>query len=245
MIIKDVIKNKIPRVWKFIKKTRNIVNRRIYPVVLGEISDRYVSNKMGTDRGMAIDRYYIESFLKENMKYIHGDLLEIADIEYSEKFSGPGSIFHILTFDKEVSDRKNLMIGDLTDTETLKEKTIDCFICTQTLNFIYDIKAAVKGIKFVLRENGIGLITVSGISQISPYDYPRWGDYWRFTDQSVKRIFEEEFGAGNVKVVTYGNRSSTIAFLQGMSVEDVKEYGILDEKDEMFQCIIGISVIKR
>lgn len=226
------------------KKVRNTVKRIIYPVVLGEISDRYVSNKMGTDRGMAIDRYYIESFLKDNAKYMHGDLLEIADIEYSEKFSDSGSIFHILTFDKDALNRKNLIIGDLTNIETLKEASIDCFICTQTLNFIYDIKAAVKGIKFVLKENGVALVTVSGISQISPYDYPRWGDYWRFTDQSVKRIFAEEFNEENVKVMTYGNRSSTIAFLQGMSVEDVKKYDILDEKDEMFQCIIGIVAIK-
>lgn len=85
---------------------------------------------------------------------------------------------------------------------------------------------------------------MSGLSQISPYDYPRWGDYWRFTNQSIKRIFEEEFGEGNVMAITYGNKSSTIAFLQGMSVEDVKGYDILDEKDEMFQCIIGIVAVK-
>lgn len=245
MKLKEMIKNKMPGLWKFIKKTRNVVNRIIYPVALGEIFDRHVSDKMGTDRGMAIDRYYIESFLKENAKYIHGNLLEIADTEYSEKFSDSGSVFHILTFDKEASNRKNLIIGDLTDIGTLKEKSIDCFICTQTLNFIFDVKAAVKGIKYVLKENGgVALVTVSGLSQISPYDYPRWGDYWRFTNQSIKRIFEEEFGEGNVMAITYGNKSSTIAFLQGMSVEDVKGYDILDEKDEMFQCIIGIVAVK-
>lgn len=159
MKLKEMIKNKMPGLWKFIKKTRNVVNRIIYPVALGEIFDRHVSDKMGTDRGMAIDRYYIESFLKENAKYIHGNLLEIADTEYSEKFSDSGSVFHILTFDKEASNRKNLIIGDLTDIGTLKEKSIDCFICTQTLNFIFDVKAAVKGIKYVLKENG-GLLSL-------------------------------------------------------------------------------------
>ena len=244
MTIEDVIRNKMPGIWKFLKKIRNIVNRMVYPVVFGEVSNRYVSDKMGTDRGMAIDRYYIESFLKENVGYIHGDVLEIADTEYSEKFFDANSAFHILTFDKEAPDRKNLIKGDLTNTKTLREKSIDCFICTQTLNFIFDIKSAVKGIKFVLKESGVALVTVSGLSQISPCDYPRWGDYWRFTDQSIKQIFEEEFGDGNVKILTYGNRSSAIAFLQGMSVEDVKGYDILDEKDKMFQCIIGIVAIK-
>ena len=29
---------------------------------------------------------------------------------------------------------------------------------------------------------------MSGISQISRYDMERWGEYWRFTDASTKRI---------------------------------------------------------
>ncbi len=49
-------------------------------------------------------------------------------------------------------------------------RTTDCFIVTQTLNFIYDVKSAVKGIFHMLKDGGIILATVAGIFQISRYD---------------------------------------------------------------------------
>ncbi|GEM_PF-2898356 len=75
----------------------------------------------------------------------------------------------------------------MTNINTLPSNTIDCFIVTQTLNFIYDVKSAVRGIFHMLKDGGIILATVAGISQISRYDMDRWGDYWRFTDLFIKQ----------------------------------------------------------
>ncbi len=96
----------------------------------------------------------------------------------------------------------------------------------------------------MLKPGGIALITVGGLSQISRYDYNRWGDYWRFTDLSIKKAFEEVFGEGNVEVETYGNVLSAIAFLHGISAEELTEDELF-YKDEDYQVIICIKAVKR
>lgn len=73
----------------------------------------------------------------------------------------------------------------------------------------------------------------------------RWGDYWRFTDLSIKWLFEEEFGIGNVEVISYGNVAAATAFIQGIAVEDLSNKKILDKQDNDYQVTIGIKAIKK
>ena len=141
-------------------------------------------------------------------------------------------------------NKKATIVGDLSKIETLPKNTIDCFILTQTLNFIYDYESAVKGLYQILNTNGVGLITVSGISQISKYDYDRWGDYWRFTDLSIKKIFESVFGKNNIEVSTYGNVLAATAFLHGVSAEELSSEELF-ENDINFQLTIAVKATKR
>ncbi len=96
----------------------------------------------------------------------------------------------------------------------------------------------------MLKDGGVGLITVAGISQISRYDMDRWGDYWRFTDLSIKKAFEEVFGEGIVEVETYGNVLASTAFLQGISAEELTKDELF-YKDNDYQMTITIKAVKR
>ncbi len=126
-------------------------------------------------------------------------MLEIAEGTYSQKFSCEEIKQKILHY---TSDNENAtIIGDLTKTETLPKNRVDCFICTQTFNFIYGFKDAMLGARYLLKDNGVLLATVAGLSQISRYDMGRWGDYFRFTDLSLAKIAEEA-GFKSVEVVT-------------------------------------------
>lgn len=203
-----------------------------------------VSKLFGFDRGAPIDRYYIEKFLNDNSSFIHGNILEIADSKYSRKYSkNIEDKFYVLTFDNPPADEK-LIKGDLTKEETLPESIIDCFICTQTFNFIYDVRSAIKGAYKLLNKGGVLLATVGSISQISRYDMSRWGDYWRFTDLSIRKLFEEVFLAENIQVVTYGNALAATAFVQGLAQEDIKNRKLLDMHDEDYPVTIGIIARK-
>jgi len=213
------------------------------PVVFERLQTEPISRAFGFDRGVPIDRYYIEKFLDTNRQLVHGNVLEIAENVYSKQFGANVSKYEILHFDD--TNRQATIVGDLTKPETLPENRIDCFICTQTLNFILDVGKAIEGCYKVLKPGGCLLATVSGISQISRYDMDRWGDYWRFTDLSIRLLMEKVFGEGNVEVVTYGNSLAATAFLKGLAVDDLPDRSLLDVQDADYQVTIGIKAIKR
>jgi len=218
-------------------------NRKIFPTNWKDFRNvKPISHFFGADRGQPIDRYYIEKFLSDNRKQIKGTVLEIGDDSYSKQFGKDIIRQEILLY--APNNSKSTIISDLTNHATLKKQIADCFICTQTLNFIYDVKSAVEGIYYMLRENGCALVTLSGISQISRYDMDRWGDYWRFTDKSARMIFSEIFGPENVQVVTYGNVLSSVAFLEGISAEELKEDELL-YTDCDYQITVAVKAVKR
>jgi SAM-dependent methyltransferase len=193
-----------------------------------------VSDMFGVDRGQPIDRYYIESFLKAECQNQNPELtLEVGDDSYSNLYFGQAE-HEILDFSKGM---------DLTKTGSIKREAYDVFICTQTLNFIYDIRAAIQGCYDLLKKDGILLATVAGnISQISRYDMDRWGDYWRFTELSITRLFKEVFG-DKVETRLYGNCMAATAFIQGLAVEDI-DSKLLNECDPDYSIVIGIVAVK-
>lgn len=201
-----------------------------------------VSKVFGFDRGTPIDRYYIESFLKEQSHLIQGNVLEIAESTYTNQFGVGVSQSHILHYDN--SNTKATIIGDLCDTTTLPENTIDCFICTQTFNFIYDYKKAIEGSYHVLKKEGVLLATLACMTPISKYDADRWGDYWRFMPQAVQKMFAEVFSEHQITLSLYGNSAVAALFMKGYSLEDIKKEVDLDYTDELFPLIIGVKAIK-
>ncbi|HJT21790.1 MAG TPA: methyltransferase, partial [Nitrospira sp.] len=94
-----------------------------------------------------------------------------------------------------------------------------------------------------LKPGGVLLATVSGISQISRYDMERWGDYWRFTTKSVRRLVEEVFPADHVWVESYGNVYAAISFLHGIAAEEMTQRE-LNYRDRDYELLIGVRAVK-
>lgn len=201
-----------------------------------------VSTVFGLDRGSPIDRYYIENFLRNKSELIAGRVLEIGDSLYSQRFGGTRvEAFEVLHATRE--NRAATIFGDLTNCATLPENAIDCFICTQTFNFIYEVQKAVQGAHYLLKPGGVLLATVAGISQISRYDMDRWGDYWRFTTASIEKLFEPFFTDG-IDIESFGNAMAASAFLQGVAIQDLPDLALLDLNDPDYQIIITIVARK-
>src|SRR3989338_5920044 len=180
-----------------------------------------VSRTFGFDRGLCIDRYYIEAFLASYASDIRGHVLEIGDDSYTRKF-GAGRVTRSDVLHRQEGNPKATLVGDLTDAQHIPSDTFDCIIFTQTLQFIYDVRAALTHLHRILKPGGILLATIPGISQISRHDMERWGDYWRFTTLSARRLFEEIFPKSNVTVQAYGNVLTAIAFLEGLVVNELR-----------------------
>ena len=180
-----------------------------------------VSRHWGFERGLPVDRYYIEQFLSANAKDIQGRVLEILDDAYTHQFGGDRvsqrDVLHI-----KAGNPKATLIGDLTGADHLPSDAFDCIIITQTIHLIYDVHAAIRTLYRILKPGGVLLATVPGVSQISRYDMDRWGDYWRFTTRSSHRLFAECFPADSVQIVNYGNVLTATAFLYGLATQELR-----------------------
>jgi SAM-dependent methyltransferase len=203
---------------------------------------RPISPYWGTERGRPIDRYYIEHFLAQNAGDIQGRVLEIGDNSYTHTFGGErvthSDVLHVAEDRPQVT-----IIGDLTAANHIPSDSFDCIILTQTLQAIYDVRAAIASVQRILKPDGVVLATVPGISKISRYDMDRWGYYWSFTTASARRLFTEVFPAATVRVEAYGNVLAAIAFLHGLAQEELRA-AELDYTDPDFEVLITIRAVK-
>jgi SAM-dependent methyltransferase len=200
-----------------------------------------ISREFGYDRGLPIDRYYIENFLDSQSLDVHGRVLEIGDATYTRRFGGDrvtkSDVLHVIEGNSAAT-----IVGDLTNSDLIPSASFDCLILTQTLQLIYNLQDAVTTIDRILKPGGVALITVPGISQIA---IDEWKDYWcwSFTEISARRLFTEIFPADNVTIEYYGNILTTTAFLQGLATQELTT-AELDDRDPCYQMLITIRVVK-
>jgi FkbM family methyltransferase len=204
------------------------------------VSTNPVSRVFGLDRGRAIDRFYIEQLLEQNSRLITGNVLEIGGNEYTKKFGRNVTKSDVLN---AVPSEYATIIGDLTDADCLPENYFDCIILTQTLQFIYDFKTAVQNAIKALKTNGTLLLTTSGISQISRYDMDRWGEYWRFTDRALQKMFAEFMPAESFEVRASGNVAIAKAFLDGYAIEDIDKQ-LFEYDDNDYQVVLTVRATR-
>jgi SAM-dependent methyltransferase len=199
-----------------------------------------VSRQFGFDRGKPVDRWYIERFLAQHRADVRGAVLEVAESTYTDLY-GDGQVTDSDVLHHAGTDASTI-VGDLTTGNGLPTAAYDCFICTQTLPFIYDVQAAVRGIANVLKPDGVVLATVPGMSQVSREDKRDWGDWWRFTSQGTERLFEEAFG--DVRVEAHGNVLSAAAFLYAYAAEELT-VAELSHRDPDYELLITVRATSR
>jgi hypothetical protein len=202
-----------------------------------------VSRTFGFDRGKPVDRWYIERFLAEHADDVRGRVLEVAEPTYTQWYGGNDVTQSDVLF-AAPGNPEATVVGDLATGQGLPRGAYDCFVMTQTLQVIYDVSGAVRGTRDVLATNGVLLATVPGISQISREDRRDWGDWWRFTSDSARRLFCDAYGAENVEVQAHGNVLSAACFLYGFAAEELSEVE-LAHRDPDFEMLMTIRAVKR
>ncbi len=201
-----------------------------------------ITRSFGYDRGQPIDRYYIEQFLSKYSDDIKGHVVEVGDDRYTKQFGG-SKVTASDILDQDHPDASATIVADLTKAEHILSNKFDCFIITQTLQFIYDVNAAIKTLQRVLKPGGVLLASLSCTSQISRYDMDRWGDYWRVTSAAAQRLFGDVFGEDNVQVQAFGNVLVSTAFLYGLAAEDLTTEE-LEFRDEDYESVICVQAKK-
>lgn len=208
-----------------------------------------VSRSFGFDRGQPIDRYYIEDFLARHGSVagyapgaIKGRVLEIGGREYVDRY-GLGDDLVVDVLHANASNPEATLVGDLSDPGALPPETFDCIVCTQVLCVVWDVPAALATMHRALKPGGVLLATVPGITQGLTPDRYHWGDWWRFTAGSARRLAEDAFEGGDVRVETYGNLLAATLFLHGHAAEEATREE-LDLRDPLYEVTIAVHATK-
>jgi hypothetical protein len=195
---------------------RSVREERRLPRLPAEPYER----KYGMRLGRPVDRIYIEGFLENHRGDIAGDVLEILDSVYTRRFGG-ARVQRADVLDASPDATCATVRGNLETGEGLPREAYDCFICTQTLSLIYDLRSAATHAHALLRPGGVFLVTVPGISQQADPDHEEFPDYWRFTKRSLQQLLADAFGDGNVEVEAHGTVVATASFIYGVPADRV------------------------
>jgi SAM-dependent methyltransferase len=199
---------------------------------------RPISEHWGYDRGTPVDRWYIERFLALHRADITGRVLEVKDSGYTDRFGSELAERGVLDID--AGNSAATYIADLAAAEAIPGDRFDCFVLTQTLQYMYDVGAALTHVHRILRPGGVVLATLPVVSRVTD---PPLTDYWRFTELAARKLFGEAFAGGTVETWPRGNVLSQVAFLEGLAAEDLDD-ARLEPDDPRFPLVICVRASK-
>lgn len=235
-------RNLLPRRWRrwLVRITRRPPVGRVRSEDLRRLAP--ISRSWGGDRGRPIDRYYIERFLGDHQADIRGRVLEVGDNAYTKAFGGMAvtrsDVLHI-----EAGHPHVTIVADLTDAPQLDDELFDCIICTQTLQFIPDMGAAVATLERLLKPGGVLLVTGATASPLGMAEAERWGDFWRMTTYGLRWLLERRFEAERVTVRGYGNVFAAVAFMHGLATEELEPHE-LEHVDPQYELLAAGRAVK-
>lgn len=178
-----------------------------------------LSDLYGYDRGTPVDRHCIEAFLGKHADRVRGHVAEIKDDTYARRF-GAHRIHCVIVVDVDPNNTDATLIADLAHPGSLPAESFDCIICTQTVQFVPDLAAAVRNCHRALKPGGTLLLTAPTVSRVS-HGRPET-DLWRLTPAGLRRLLAG--WPGPVTVTGYGNLAACIAFLTGHAAEELTRH---------------------
>ena len=201
-----------------------------------------ISREFGYDRGLPIDRHYIERFLAEHARDVRGVALEFQDDAYLRRFGGD-EVTAVDVLNVEPDYPGTTIAADIAVADGLPTDRFDCIVCTQVLQLVYDLYGAVRNLRSMLRPGGVLLATVPTITRITR-EPGAWEDHWRMTSASARRLFGDVFGPDSVDVQWFGNPLAAIAFLMGLAAEDLKGRE-LEVRQPEYELVVCVRAVRR
>jgi SAM-dependent methyltransferase len=224
---------------RFSEGLSRVARRWLRPAHFGTLRrTRPLSDRWGYDRGLPIDRHYIEVFLDQNARDVHGSVLEVGDRRYASRYLLQGGRADVIDV---VSGRGADIVADLCDLEALPQARYDAFVCVQTLQYVRCVKTALEGAYRMLKPGGVLLATVPMLAPVDPG--ARGVDRWRFTPAQTERWVQEAFGDGAAcSVEPRGNVLTACAALMRLSRQDLRaeELAVDDPDYPVILCLRAV-----
>jgi peptidoglycan/xylan/chitin deacetylase (PgdA/CDA1 family) len=201
-----------------------------------------VSRNWGLERGRPVDRYYIESFLRDHAADVRGAVLEVLDGGLTATYGG-ARVERSDVLDIDPGNSRATIIADLRAADHVPSDTYDCFILTQTLHLIDDMGAVLRQARRVVKPGGVLLVTVPAVSMVAE-EYGSRGDHWRLTAAGATALFETVFDPADLEIRSRGNILATTAFLHGLACHELDEARELAVDDPAYPLIVTIRAVK-
>jgi SAM-dependent methyltransferase len=196
-----------------------------------------ISDNFGWDRGQPVDRFYIERFLERFADDVRGDVLEVMEPLYADRFGAER--VHIVDIDAE--NPRATIAADLGEPGSLGAERFDCVILTQTLQYIPEPAAALANVWASLRPGGVLLVTTPCLQRIDPG--LAGVDLWRILPAGLERLLDENCAGGELEVAGFGNALAAVAFVMGLAADEL-DPAELDVRDEHFPIVACARVFK-
>ena len=198
-----------------------------------------ISRSWGFDRGLPIDRYYLEHFLERHAGDVRGHVLEFYSNSYT-KLLGGERVTRSDVLNVEQGNPKSTIVADLSTAHDLPQEFFDCILLCQVLQFVYDLRGALANLDRMLKPAGVILATMPGIIPIHPEEWPF---YWSVTAAAAERLFRERFPAAAIEVESHGNVLAAMALLEGLASSELTSEE-LDYNDPSYPVLIAVRAVK-
>lgn len=227
----------------FLASRRQQLNRTLEPPRWGNLRRREpFSSSFGFDRGTPIDRFYMVQFFSEHTDAFRGAAGEVADSTFLDRF-GRDRITERAIIDIDPTNPDATMIADLSAPGSLPMAMFDCLVIAQTLQYVANPGQAVEHCFEAVRPGGALLLAVPALTHHDRHE-PLEGDYWRFWPAGFLHMLRRASPGAAHTVKSYGNLITAIAFLQGLSAEELTDEELADQ-DPRYPIVICARVDKR
>ena len=202
-----------------------------------------MSRTFGFERGKPVDRWYIERFLAEHAADVRGRVLEVAESTYTGWYGGDDVTTSDVLYAAE-GNPDATVVGDLTTGAGIPEAAFDCFICTQTLQFIYDVRAAVAGTRAAARARGRAAGDGPGHQPDQPRGHARLGRLVALHGEVRAAALRGGLRRGATsRCSQHGNVQAAAAFLYGLAAEDL-DPSALAAVDPDFHLLMTVRAVR-
>jgi len=198
------------------------------------------SDCYGWDRGLPIDRYYIEGWLARQAHAVSGEALEVRGPEYAERFGG-AKVTEVHVVDIDADNPKATIVADLTEVGSLPAEAYDTIVMTQTLHVTGDDESGFLNLWQALRPGGTILFSGPCVGRID-HELAEY-DSWRYTPNGLRRRLAKLLPGANVSVEGFGNVLSGAAYLYGIAVQELTT-AELDVRDPAFPIVVCAAISK-
>ena len=197
------------------------------------------SSLWGVERGLGVDRHYIERFLARNAADIRGLTLGCPDSIYVRRYGGE-RVERCDVFDPDPTNPEATLVSEPGGGDEIPPSMYDCIVLAHVLQHTFELAAALEEFRRILKPGGVLLATLPSVARIDP-EYGLDHDYWRLSPDGLATLMATTFPSGAVDVRAEGNRTAAVAFLAGLAADEVGSG--LDQEDPRAPLVVTCRAV--